>query len=152
MKNKKPCIEYNPVGRDGNHWVENIDGSLRFVGLAHDLIRLAHAGWFLSEDGWSGETVAGAVWQLPAKNGKPRYVAGFQDHYNAESALICFGDITDDKTSAAIWADHMAERYAEEAREYDAIFQEEQRAGEEAEQARIADDAQSEIEEEERGA
>ncbi len=108
--------------KGGNPW----NGSKRWVDVEALGLRaykyadqicghIRHTGWFI--DPCQSETVRGQVWQLPAKNGIPRYVYGFADCWNDGQALIdfCF---TYCERSAANNADDMAEDYAEESREF----------------------------------
>lgn len=85
-----------------------------------------HRGWFA--DDFQDETWRGRVWQLPARNGECLYLAGYT-RPNAGDAVISLhvfrednpGDRWDTRTNtrdAAIRADEMAERDAEESREY----------------------------------
>jgi len=143
-------IKYGPATKDGRY-VENASNGLRFIGASHEVAKsIQHTGWYLSEDNWPGETVHGGVWQLPARKGTPQYVGGYIAPYIDEGATICFTDITDDPITAAIWADRMAEREAETAREDDRAFREEQQREDEFALKAAQDDAQSEIEELER--
>jgi hypothetical protein len=109
-------------------WAENPDDHLRFTGLASDLGRLGHNGWYV--DSFQDETARGVVYQLPARNGKCLYLAGVADVYNAHKngsgpAMIEVREdgnpyVYDDKEDAARNADSLAEAYAESAREHDA--------------------------------
>lgn len=123
------AVEYNPAS-DGKRWVEHPANGLRFVGKVHDLYRrddvsarVNHHGWFIDSD--QNETVCGVVYQLPARDGKPRFIYGVNDPWN-DAAWLDF-DYTDDINDAIRWADRMAERYAEDAREADEKDQAEQR-------------------------
>ncbi|WP_315743122.1 hypothetical protein [Bradyrhizobium sp. SZCCHNR1075] len=103
-------------------WIENpaVHG-FRFVGTADKIAprSIKHTGWYCSDNNVSGETARGVVFQMPARDGKPRFVAGMVS--DDESALIAMYDATDDDTTAAIWADHLAERYADNAREHERV-------------------------------
>jgi hypothetical protein len=138
-----PTVSYGPAtavhGERHCRYIENVADGLRFVGHADDIAGRAvdHNGWYLSDDNWTGESVRGAVWQLPARNGRPRFVAGYADPYNgnAESdgaACLSFDEIfegepgdglprhNDGAREAAIRADGIAESMAESEREYQA--------------------------------
>ena len=108
---------------DRYRWVENVSRGLRHVGQAGDIAKLNHNGWYT--DNYQNETVQGEVYQLPARDGKPRYLPAMGDPSNADCAQFDFHSITEDKVQAARWADQIAEYYAEQEREY--------RAGEDAE-------------------
>lgn len=108
--------------RGGNPW----NGSKRWVNVEALGLRdygnadqicghIRHRGWFL--DHFEDETARGQVWQLPAKNGQPRFVYGFADCYNAGLAFIDFCH-TFCERSAANNADDMAKEYAEGCREF----------------------------------
>ena len=114
------AVAYNPqfaaYGERRLRWIENAADGLRFVGYADELARLDHTGWYL--DDCCGDTVRGAVWQLPGRHGAPLYVPGYADPWNDGAACLSFDDLTDDKTTAALWADSIAERMAEAERDY----------------------------------
>lgn len=119
-------------GEDHMRWIEKPDDcGLRFVGYADELNSfIKHTGWYTDDDGFY-ETVRGVVYQLPARDGKPQYVAGYDDANNPGSACLSF-DITEGerdencgygcneqgKRDAASHADQIAERCAENQREY----------------------------------
>jgi len=114
------AVAYNPefaaYGESRLRWIENVTDGLRLVGYADELARLDHTGWYL--DDYCGDTVRGAVWQLPGRHGEPLYVAGYADPWNDNAACLSFDDLTDDKATAAQWADAIAERMAEAERDY----------------------------------
>ena len=129
---KNRTIEYNPESQENHYrWVENIGEGLRHVGASHDIVRLNHTGWFT--DDVFQETVHGSVYQLPARDGKAQYVPAVDDPCNDNCALVDFRSVTDDKEDAARWADSMAERYAEDEREYAAKDRAEQRGRDDGE-------------------
>lgn len=92
----------------------------RSSGKAHDIVRMRHTGWYVDAEG--SETIEGEVWQLPARNGSPRYVAGFRDGESGYCVLdasrgnVCLYDSADDAARAA---DALAESEAGQRREYD---------------------------------
>jgi hypothetical protein len=105
----------------------------RFTGTAHDIARaegyyrsIDHTGWYTRFEDYNEKT-CGVVFQLPARNGKPRYVAGFSDPANKinerSSASVSFDQFYDDKMDAARAADRLAELMAEESCEYDEAWQ-----------------------------
>lgn len=123
---KDRSIYYNPQSEEsGYRWVENVSDGLRKVGDAHKIVRLNHTGWFT--DVFQDETVHGEVYQLPARAERTLYVPAVNDPCNDDCACLDFTSVTDDKEEAARRADQMAERWAEEAREYSAKDQAEQR-------------------------
>lgn len=139
---------------DGCRWIEApaLVG-LRFVGLYHDVDKSArHNGWWLDPDGM-GETVSGVVYQLPARKGRTRFLAGMNDPFNDGSARLDMGmieaddwrainaarlrrnpkaksydlssqDVEDEsaRLEAARRGDRIAERYAEQEREYLEVY------------------------------
>ena len=117
-------IEYNRAGKDGLRWIENIATGLRFVGFADEIAtRISHRGWYTDNDFCNSDNVLrGAVYQLPAKDGKERFVAGYADPWNDNAARVEF-DIISDKLDAAYRADHIAQQEAESAREYNEAWQ-----------------------------
>lgn len=115
--------------------IENVSPDLRRVGDSDEIVRLRHTGWYM--DNYQDETVHGAVYQLPARDGKPQYVPAYDDPYNPNYAVLDFHSITDDKEDAARWADSMAEHCAEEAREYQAKDEAENRINEIAEEIQM---------------
>jgi hypothetical protein len=111
---------------------ELVDG-WRDVGDSADIISLRHAGWYSDADG--SETYRGHVWQLPARDGSPRYVAGYTEDQGGKFGTRAGGYVMlecergalafyDDKEDAARAGDGLAERMAEDAREYSERWQE----------------------------
>ncbi len=59
----------------GGRWIENpAAAGLRFVGWSDDIASIRHTGWHLDPHG-DGETARGCVYQLPARDGRPIFVA-----------------------------------------------------------------------------
>lgn len=122
-------------------WCES--APFRFVGLASDLIRLDHTGYYCDPDG-DGELARGVVYQLAARDGRARFVPAIADPNNAGPdgrgpAVLALAEIetaedsTEDsaevaKADAAARADQLAGYYAESERDYQEAF----RAGQEA--------------------
>ncbi len=124
---------------DNYAWIENTESAgLRFVGYADEIISsLCHRGYYIDDDGLSGEVWRGAVWQLPARHGVARYIAGYEDPCNKGAAYVDLDivsekvdrltptreDANDEaKRQAARNADSIAERNAERELEYNAAF------------------------------
>lgn len=128
-------------GTRAMRWCESpADLGLRFVGYADKLARIDHTGWFTDE--FQDSTVRGVVYQLPARNGRPVYVSGYDNADNGAAdnggpAAIDFGTLWtgtesdsdyyesnrhngDGAKSAAYHADKLAERMAEQERAYQA--------------------------------
>ena len=131
-------IYYNPA-KDGCRWIENPENGLRVKGYADEMAqRMNHKGWFI--DDFQSEVYRGQVFQLPARDGKPRFLAGYEDAHGNDAAYIDFSAVFDDETEAAYAADRMAERDARETREYNEAWQ----AG--SHYASLADDMKAERE------
>lgn len=123
----------NPFGRDsqpfkvGNTlltWTKAGVALGRRVRFANQIVRLSHTGWFVSDVN-QDETTNGVVIDLP----HGRFLAAVSDPYlfdektmNGPVALEK-GKYYRDEEEAAHAADHLAEKFAEQARE----FEEEQR-------------------------
>lgn len=97
----------------------SIADGFRDIGDSHDIVRMDHTGWFKDAD--MSETICGHVWQLPARNGEPVYLAGYREPDSGYVILEVNGKrfaTYDDKEDAARAADGLAERVADEEREY----------------------------------
>lgn len=113
-----------------------LDG-LRDCGAADRIISLRHTGWY--RDAHCSETYAGHVWQLPARNGEPQYLAGYVDADAGYSVLdVSRGRIAifSDKEDAARAADELARIHAEHEKEHNERWQEAHDKDEEREEAR----------------
>lgn len=99
----------------------------RVVGDAHEIVRLGYTGWYA--DNFQSAMYVGVVLQLPARDGVEKYVPAIR-HTDFDTATVYLAEITEDKDSAARWADQNAERQAEESREFDAKDQAEQQIAE----------------------
>ena len=109
----------------------------RDVGVSSDILSLRHNGWYM--DAYCGETYAGHVWQLPARDGSPVYLAGYVEHESDYCVLDCTrGRISlfDCKEDAAHAADELARINAEREREHDERWQEVSRIADKREEAR----------------
>jgi hypothetical protein len=137
---------FQAYGESACRWIEDPESKgLRLLGLAHEVGKagycyssdaVEHRGWFMDSDGC--ETVCGVVYQLPGKDGRARYLAGYADPYNAESngngpALLSMEIYTGEPVDSeydpdsvlrdvARAADGIAERMAESEREYQEGF------------------------------
>lgn len=142
METKQKVILYNPL-YEGKRWIENISRGLRIAGEAHEITTRLPLGYYV--DQFCDETVRGLVVQLPARHGRPQYVAAVADPYNKDCALVDFADVTDDKADAARWADGMADRYADDAREFSAKDQAERDIEDAREEIKAAHDRHREL-------
>jgi hypothetical protein len=128
MARKLKAIEYNRTqDKTKLRWVENVSCGLRRVGFADEILpRLRHKGWYIDDDG-DGEVYRGVVYQLPSRKGECLYVYGYADPCNDDCALLDFDTVTD-KEEAAHNADRIAERFAEEQRDYNRAWRAARRA------------------------
>lgn len=143
-------------GARAMRWVElPATCGLRFVGYASDIVTRLPTGYYL--DAFCElETVRGVVYQLPARNGVARFVAGIDDPYNTAAddggAAYISLEIYESEPCRDAWetdaadldacrdaasaADGIAERYAEDAREYDTAWQAGNQARDKSEEIR----------------
>ena len=134
------------IGGHTLEWMEQpANFGLRFVGYADEVCKrnyayngeIDHTGWY--SDDMQYQTLRGAVFQLPARNGQSVYVAGYVEQenrkpINGDSAAIdlsrlFYGEPSEDGASyitaareAARAADAIAERVAEKEREYAEVW------------------------------
>jgi hypothetical protein len=123
---------------DNYAWIENTKSAgLRFVGYADEICQsIRHKGWYTDE--FQDEVLRGAVWQLPARHGIARYIAGYEDPCNKGAAYVDLDIVSEKvdrltpkredaneeaKRQAARNADSLAERIAEREREYNEAWQ-----------------------------
>lgn len=142
-----------PFGREGLRWADDPRAvGLRFVGFADDIAGRAieHRGWYTDCDG-CGEVLRGAVYQLPGRNGRTRYLAAYREGsegkrgwtdmgYDGAAAIACReifeaergdsdayyhyrGDAPEAAREAARRADSIAETVARDQREYNEAWQ-----------------------------
>jgi hypothetical protein len=147
---------------DGLRWLEFPESmGFRFVGFADEIARregfprsIDHTGWYTFPNGDTGEVLRGAVYQLPARNGKPVYFPAYREGSetrkgwmdNSGGACMDFSDSMarrqvyyDSPWDAAKAADSIAERQAEiscEFYEADAQAREWQELESEAQEAK----------------
>ena len=119
----------------------------RDVGDSGDILRMRHTGHYSDADG--SETYVGHVWQLPARDGVPCYVAGYVEDMGGRDGRRASGYVVlehdgrglvtyDNKEDAARTADGLAESAAKDAREYSERWSEASRAHRDREDAREA--------------
>lgn len=104
------------------------DVGLRLVGYSDEISNIRHKGWFTDDD-IQDETYRGAVVQLPGRKGYAVLLPAYQESCN-DGFIVDFGDATlvralddgltgeDETRTVAREGDRMAERAAEEARDY----------------------------------
>ena len=97
-------------------------GGLRVVD-AHEVAKLGHNGWYCENN--QGETFVGVVVQIPARKGVALFLPGYREPWT-DGIGVDTRCTYDDAVSCAYAADGIAERYAEESREYHAKDQAEQ--------------------------
>jgi hypothetical protein len=122
-----------------------VDG-WRDVGDSGDILGRGYSGWYADAD--CDETYRGHVWQLPARNGSPQYVAGYVEDQGRSVGetraggyvVLCVDrgalELFDDKEDAARAGDGLAERNAERDREYSGRWREASNADSERDDAR----------------
>lgn len=133
------------------HYGDGIGGDIvrsrpafRFVGYADECIRLGHTGWYGDAAGEGFNTWRGVVFQLPAKDGAERFLAGAEwgdssgrtfDVGGGFLDIDGAGCIYESKEDAAHAAESIAQNTAEADREEDERFRAEEAEREEAEEA-----------------
>lgn len=111
-------------------WIEKVSKlNWRLVGYADEIVNLCHRGWYCDE--LFDDVYRGIVYRLP--NG--RFLYGYADPWNDDSALIA-NDIATDETDAARSADHVAQRFAETDMDHSRAYHTTQRALEAAAESR----------------
>lgn len=164
----KPYAPTDASNKDGMRWVEDPERiGLRLVGYVDAEMRSGNIwndsdrnGWY--SDCFQDSTIRGVVYQLPGRNGECRFVAGYKES-ESEGCRIDFGTVYSEKSvqwyessgwagwnwetdardiesarDAARYANGMAERAAEESREYSTAWQAGSRAAMERETAQDA--------------
>lgn len=135
-----PKLKYgNPIGAPFKiagsefRWHESPKDHFRLVGFADEIARrgVNHKGWYIS-DIHQDETTRGIVFRLPNNRG---FVAGCTDPFNDGPCILEFESI-EDEICAALRADRIAQLYAEECKEDQAKFEAEQKAEDEAREAK----------------
>jgi uncharacterized protein YukE len=144
-----PGLAFGPVfKRDCSNvsyrWIENVFRvGLRFIGYADDVCKsnfsymgeIRHNGWFT--DDFQSSKYRGVVLQTPAKDGVPRYLAGYECANNPGTYLVEWDVVDGTKggnaegaqydplaREVARRADGIAEEWAEQEREYQSAWQE----------------------------
>lgn len=115
-------------------WIEDVSAiGLRDAGYSDEIVKsMRHQGWYA--DAFQSETYRGSVYQLAGRNGRARYVYGYDDPCNKGAARLSFAivegdklesswDDDDGKRDAAHFADSMAESDAEKEREFSEAWQ-----------------------------
>lgn len=124
--------QHGAADESGLRWIENAAQIMRRVGYADEVCkaegsrRVDHFGWYSDDDG-IGEGYAGVVYQVTGRNGKPRFLAGYEatetnrQHKRenpTQGARLDCSHLYDSKLEAASAGDHIAERAAESERDY----------------------------------
>ncbi len=107
-----------PFGHDRLRWAEDPASiGLRFVGFADELVGrgrgIEHRGWYTDCDGL-GETLRGAVYQLPGRKGRARYLAAYREGSEGMrgKAFACMAQCPDPGAPAIQSAAHHVGRWA----------------------------------------
>ena len=109
--------------REPMFYLSNDDGAgvFRSVECAHDH-GIDHTGWFTNEYNESFNDGTGKCWGvvalLPAKNGRQRWLAGYQMGGQESGVALCLSDIFESPEDAARSADSHAENAAGNELEY----------------------------------
>ena len=124
----------NSRGADGQIFTDSIDQYGDNIGDAHEIVRLNHTGWYA--DNFQDALIRGAVCRIRSPRGTLYVPVTYctewdgTTHHMRHAELAPKGASEADhetaKRDAALYADHIAEREAESAREADAKFQAEQ--------------------------
>lgn len=110
------------------YWDHKADVPFRFTGYADDIRRgIGHKGWYCDE--YADRTLRGVVYQIPARNGVPQYLSGYQESDN-DSVVLYLDSFEAEPAEAAYRADQIAERLAESEREYSESWSAGSQAGE----------------------
>lgn len=120
------------AGRNGDtriqYWDHKDSVPFRFTGYVDDIRRgHRHRGWYC--DQFQDRTLRGVVYQIPARNGVPQYLSGYQESDN-DSVVLYLDSFEAEPAEAAYRADRIAERLAESEREYNEAWQAGSQAGE----------------------
>lgn len=113
----------------------------RDVGDVSDVLgsRRFYGGYYA--DVYGMEVYTGHVWQLPARDGKPQYIAGYIEQEGGYAVIEARGrnlELYDDKNDAAHAADELARIMAEQNRDYSELDQAHNDAMEEKDDAKTA--------------
>ena len=113
------AINANDPERAKRFFQSEQDIGLRRVGWSDEHLHIRHTGWY--SDNYQEETFRGVVFRLTARpGGRERFVAGYFESMS-EGFVLDLSEIwEDDLTGAAQEGDRLAERAAEEARDFEA--------------------------------
>lgn len=110
---------------DRAYYCDNIPAGLRNKGDMGDILKGRNQATGYYSDNFQSATYIGFVLQLPGRNGQPIYIPAVRNS-DYDGITLWPLDHHAEVEDAARSADHYAERYAKDAREYDAKFQAEQ--------------------------
>lgn len=113
------------AGKNGDtpirYWESKAQVPFRFTGYADEVAaRIGHKGWYC--DQFQDRTLRGIVFQLPARNGVTQYVPGYEES-DGWSVVLYLDRLEEESRDAAYAADSLAERMAEQEREYNESWQ-----------------------------
>lgn len=88
---------------DNYAWIEDAKtAGLRFVGYCDEIERsIRHKGWYTDE--FQDSALRGAVWQLPARRGVARYIAGYCDPNIDGAAFVDLDIISETSAPRRRW-------------------------------------------------
>jgi hypothetical protein len=107
----------------GHRHVENFTEAFRgwqFADEAHPRL-VEHKGWWA--DSFQDSTYRAAIFRLTGHDGRERFLSGYIGSDDDTGAVVDFSHVHPDTRAAALAADRIAEKAAEEAREYCAAYQ-----------------------------
>lgn len=120
------CRFHYSANGDYCNVADSVLGTWRDVGDSHDIVRLGHTGWYADQH--QENLYRGHVWQLPARNGEPLFIAGYHESEQTEYVILdCSrGRLRtfDSKEDAARAGDELARIMAEKEREYQEEWEE----------------------------
>lgn len=108
------------------YYCDRLPAGIRHLGSAYEVCRregsrrVDNQGWYMNNN--CDGTVSGHVLQLPARDGKPRYIPATVDS-DSDCVTLWPLEWHDNPVDAAASADHEAEQAAEKARDYDSAWQ-----------------------------
>lgn len=109
-----------PSSLVGMRWCDDLDAFFRDVKKATDIGRRFQFNGYGTRNDDMSEATVGLVCQLPARAGKPCYVAGYSDECNDGMGCVDLRETYSDEMECARAADRLAELYAELRRDDDA--------------------------------
>lgn len=115
------------------YWEHRADVPFRFTGYCDEIRRsIGHTGWYCDEH--QERALRGVVYQIPARNGVPQYLSGYQESDN-DSVVLYLDSFEAEPAEAAHHADEHARICAESEREYSESWSAGSQAGQAVQEA-----------------